>query len=151
MFDVDLDKPPDPNAWHVDITAALKPNGAIPLSLNSRLHWAAHAKIVDRIKAITRNAIITAEVPPMPAVHVEMHYRPANNARRDRDNLVATLKPALDALHQPDLSTHNPVPYEPIVPGDDPRYVSWEPPILHPWRRGVPPALWLILRPMEAT
>lgn len=140
---------PDVAMWRVDISAALDAKGRVPLSLNSRLHWAAYAAAVDRIKSVTRNAVIAAGVPPMQCVHVEMHYRPATNRFRDVDNIVATLKPAMDALHQRDTSKHAPVDFEPIVAGDDPRYVSWTPPILHPWVRGRAPALWLILAPRE--
>lgn len=140
---------PDPRdlvaEWKIDITAALTAKGAVPLSLNDRLHWAARASAVDRVKSITRNAVMAAEVPQLDHVHVEMHFRPKTNRFRDIDNTVATLKVAIDALHHRDTRTP-PVPYDPIVPGDDPRYVTWSPPVLHAWQRGQLPALWLVLR-----
>jgi hypothetical protein len=37
------------------------------------------------------------------------------------------------------------VPFDPIVDGDDPRFVTWSPPVLHAWQRGLPPELWLVL------
>lgn len=132
--------------WRIDITGALDAKGKVPLSLNSRMHWAAHAAGVARIKNVTRNAIIAVDVPHLDHVHVEMHYRPATNRFRDIDNLVATMKPAIDALHQRDTSPNAPVPFEPIVDGDDPRFVTWTPPVLHPWVKGEPAGLWLILR-----
>jgi len=132
--------------WRVDISAALDAKGKVPLSLNSRMHWAAHASAVARVKAVVRNAVMAAEIPHLDRVHVEMHYRPASNRFRDVDNTVATLKPAIDALHTRDTSTNAPVPFEPIVDGDDPRFVTWSPPVLHPWVKGQLPALWLILR-----
>lgn len=138
-----------PAEWAVDITAALDGKGRVPLSLNDRDHWAAHAAKVARVKAVTRNAVLAAGVPHLPAVHVELHYRPGSNRFRDVDNIVATLKPALDALHQHDTAANHPVPYDPIVDGDDPRFVTWQPPILHRWERGAAPALWLVLRLAE--
>lgn len=143
---------PDPREhiaeWRIDITAALKlkPAGGAPLSLNDRGHWAAKANAVARVKAITRNAVMAAEIPHLDHVHVEMHYRPASNRFRDIDNLVATLKPVIDALHTRDTSEKAPVPFEPIVDGDDPRFVTWSRPVLHAWVKGQPPALWLVLR-----
>ena len=122
----------------------------MPLSLNYRgMHWAAKAKAVDKVKSVVRNAIMAADVPHLDHVHVEMHYRPKTNRVRDIDNTVATQKPAVDALHQRDTSENCPVPYEPIIDGDDPRYVTCSWPVLHPWVKGQPAALWLILRAVE--
>jgi hypothetical protein len=74
--------------------------------------------------------------------HVELHYRPKTNAHRDPDNLVATLKPAIDALHQVDERSL----WDGILVDDDPRYLSWSPPMIHRAVRGQAPALWLLLR-----
>lgn len=146
---------PDPRdavaEWRLDISNALRPDGKVPLSLNYRLHWAAKATAVARVKAVTRNAVMTVDVPHLDHVHVEMHYRPKTNRFRDVDNTVETLKVAIDALHHRDTSEHAPVPYTPIVAGDDPRFVSWSPPVLHAWQRGLPPALWLVLRSASIT
>lgn len=140
---------PDPRdtvaEWRIDISAALDAKGKVPLSLNSRMHWAAHASAVARIKNVTRNAVLAADVPHLDHVHVEMHYQPRSNRFRDIDNLVATLKPAIDALHQRDTAANVPVPFSPIIDGDDPRFLSWSPPVLHPWSSGHH-GLWLILR-----
>jgi crossover junction endodeoxyribonuclease RusA len=141
---------PDPRddiaVWHVDISGALTIKGAVPLTLNDRgMHWAAHAKAVARVKAVTRNAVMAADIPHLDHVHVEMHYRPKTNRFRDVDNTVATLKVAIDALHHRDTSENAPVPFDPIVDGDDPRYVTWSPPVLHPAIKGQEPALWLVL------
>jgi crossover junction endodeoxyribonuclease RusA len=144
---------PDPRLfveeWRLDISSVLKakPRGAVPLSLNDRgMHWASKASAVDRVKAAVRNAVLAAGVPHLPRVHVELHYRPGTNRFRDVDNVVATLKPAIDGLHQRDTSLNAPVPYEPIIDGDDPRFVSWSPPVLLPWQRGRDAELWLLLR-----
>lgn len=134
---------PDPRAdvaiWRITVPFAA---GKPPLTLNDRHHPMAHAGIVNKIKALTRTAVREADVPELGHVHVEMHYRPAVNRIRDVDNLVATLKPMIDALHQPDERSR----WEPIVPGDDPRYVSWSPPVLHPAVKGMPASTWLLLR-----
>lgn len=141
---------PDPRdlvaEWRVDISAALNAKGGVPLSMNDRMHWAAKASATARVKSIVRNAVMAAEIPHLDHVHVEMHYRPKTNRFRDIDNTVATLKPAIDALHHRDTLSNAPVPFEPIVDGDDGRFVTWSPPVLHAWQRGLPPALWLILR-----
>lgn len=133
--------------WRVDISPALKPNGSVPLSLNDRgMHWAAKAHAIDRVKSVVRNAVMAEAIPHVDHVHVEIHFRPKTNRFRDVDNIVATLKPAIDALHHRDTAENAPVPYEPIVDGDDPRYLTWAPPILHAPIKGEPAALWLILR-----
>jgi crossover junction endodeoxyribonuclease RusA len=141
---------PDPRdevaEWRVDISAVLDSKGKAPLNLNDRLHWAAKAAKVARVKAATRNAVMAADIPHLDYVHVELHYRPASNRFRDVDNTVATLKPVIDALHSRDTSDNAPVPYDPIIDGDDPRFVSWSPPTLHPWIKGKTPAMWLVLR-----
>lgn len=141
----------DPNEivaeWSVDLSAMLDGKGRVPLSLNDRqMHWGAHAHRVEMIKSVTRNAVIAAEIPHLTHVHVELHFRPKTNAHRDKDNIVATLKPMIDGLHQRDTSENHPVDYTPIIDGDDPRYVSWTSPFLHPWVRSQPARLWMILR-----
>lgn len=137
---------PDPRRdvveWQLDLSAALKvkPAGAVPLSLNDRgMHWAAKATAIERVKRITRQAVQAAQVPHLPRVHVVLMYRPATNRFRDVDNIVATQKPAVDALHQPAVG------FEPIIDGDDPRYVTWSQPVLLPWAKGAA-GLWLVLR-----
>jgi crossover junction endodeoxyribonuclease RusA len=138
---------PDPRdavvSWEIDLPF---PDGRPPISLNDRgNHWATKAKKIELVKAITRNAVRAAAVPPLSHVHVELHYRPATNRFRDADNLVATLKPAIDALHQPDERSH----WEPILPGDDPRYVTWSQPAFHPAVKGMGAATWLVLSSYE--
>lgn len=134
---------PDPRdnvtVWEIDLPFAA---GKPPLSLNGRYHWAAHAALVEKVKAITRNAVRGADVPQLGHAHIEMHYRPATNRFRDIDNLVATLKPMIDALHQPDERSK----WVPILAGDDPRYVTWSPPVLHPAMKGMEAATWMLIR-----
>lgn len=150
---------PDPRddigEWRVDISAALDRDGKAPLSMNDRMHFMAKANITDRVKAAVRRAVTDAQVPHLDHVHVEMHYRPKTNRFRDIDNTVATLKAAIDGLHQRPKRRPSdkvdPEPYDPIIDGDDPRYLTWSPPVLHAWQRGAGPALWLVLRSASVT
>lgn len=135
---------PDPNdtvaEWRIDLPFAA---GKPPISLNDRsVHWAVHASKVEKVKAITRNAIRDADVPSLGLVHVELHYRGRTNAVRDADNYVATLKVCIDAMHHPDERSK----WVPILPGDDARYVSWSKPYLHGAIKNAGAATWLILR-----
>jgi crossover junction endodeoxyribonuclease RusA len=64
-------------------------------------------------------------------IEVQLHYRPARNGRRDRDNLVATLKPLADAL----------VDVE-VVPDDTEQFMSKPMPIIEPATTGLRGAVW---------
>lgn len=142
---LDQDDPRDVIAeWRIDLPF---PKDKPPLSLNGRYHWAVYANLVAQTKAITRNAVRANDVPHLDHVHVELHYRGRTNAVKDVDNIVATLKPCIDALHQPDERSR----WEPIVDGDDPRFVTWRPPVLHKAEKGKPGQLWLILRSYSAS
>ena len=133
---------PDDPIWQVDLSTCLKPNGSIPISLNdSGNHFALNQKRAT-VKARTRTALREADIPALAFIHVELHYRPKTNKHRDYDNIVATLKPIIDAMHQPDERSN----WQPIVEGDDPRYVDWSRPVIHQARKGDPPALWVVLR-----
>lgn len=128
--------------WRIDLPFA---DGKPPMSMNDRYgNWGHKAAVIEKTKAITRNAIIEAQVPQLGAVHVELHYRGQTNRLRDADNYVATLKVCIDAMHHPDklLGPR----WEPIIAGDDARYVSWSQPFLHASIKGAGPATWLILR-----
>lgn len=133
---------PDPrdavSEWRIDLPFK---DGKPPITLNgSHGNQFAHNAKVKYVKSITRNAVRDAGVPHLDMVHVEIHWRPPTNARRDPDNVVATLKPCIDALHQPEDR------WSPIVDGDEPRYVSWSRPTIHPANKTLGPATWLILR-----
>jgi hypothetical protein len=135
---------PDPRdriaEWRVPIPFK---DGKPLLSLNDRTtNYMAHASKVEKVKALTRRALIDAEVPPLQHAHIELHYRPKTRQLRDVDNLVATLKPCIDAFHQPDVRSG----WVGLLPGDDARYVSWSPPVLHPPDKAQGPATWLLVR-----
>lgn len=133
----------DATTWTIPVDmvtgkgAGLKP----PLTLNGgHGNLFAHAAAVKMLRNRTRNYLVELEVPMLDHVRVELHLRPATNVVRDRDNLVATLKPCLDGM-QPDKLER----WAGIIPGDDPRYVSWVPPIIHRAVKGQPAMMWLVL------
>lgn len=150
-----LDGLPDPRdlvaEWRIDL-----PWDKPPMTLNNMpTNPFAKANLTKQIKARVRNAVRNADVPHLDHVHVELHYRGKTNALRDVDNLVATLKPTLDALQHKDVLESAGLDesrrWQPIVDGDDPRYVTWRPPILHRAEKGRPGALWLVLRSYAVT
>jgi crossover junction endodeoxyribonuclease RusA len=69
-----------------------------PLSLNDRMHHMAKARAVREWRTAAHWAIKAAGIPPCARIWVELHYVPAQNRRRDPDNLVASFKPVVDAL-----------------------------------------------------
>lgn len=84
-----------------------------PLSLNDRLHWRVKAKITAEVREYVKQSA-WYNVPACERILVELHYVPRDRRRRDRDNLVATLKPCLDGL----VSAG-------VVADDAPEYVDW--------------------------
>lgn len=69
-----------------------------PLSLNDRLHHMVKAKKVSEWRKAASVALRAAQVPSCARVRAGLAYYPAQNRRRDPDNLVATMKPVVDAL-----------------------------------------------------
>lgn len=117
---------------------------APPLSLNDRgrSRRAALGKAA-KVRAI-RNAVVIrgrqVKMTPAPHFHVQLHYVPRDRRPRDPDNLVATLKPAIDALTA--KGANRGWACLSLVPDDTPEYVSWSPPRIHePDEHG--PRLWL--------
>ena len=68
------------------------------LSLNDRMHFRVKAKMVAKWRQETKEALVEAGVPPCGRVKATLIYIPATRRRRDPDNLVASFKPAVDAL-----------------------------------------------------
>lgn len=95
--------------WTLRVGDYTKP----PLSLNDRMHWRKKAGITKIIRAgVADDAGRT--VPACSAATVELHYVPRDKRRRDRDNLVATLKPCMDGLVDAG-----------VIPDDTPEYLTW--------------------------
>ncbi|WP_063710918.1 hypothetical protein [Nocardia niigatensis] len=117
---------------------------APPLSLNDRGRTPgaryAHARRVAEVRATVHRLARAAQLPRgLDRVTVLLHYRPRDNRRRDTDNLVATLKPACDALAA-GTRAH---PGYGMVPDDIPRHMAKPEPIIHEAERGKRGALWL--------
>ncbi|MGW1740466.1 hypothetical protein ACWCPQ_16840 [Nocardia sp. NPDC001965] len=126
-----------------------------PLSLNDSgaTRGAMFAKARKRKKVredVCRLAALAYLPRDVAHVTVQLHYRPATNHRRDTDNLVATLKPAADALAagRPARTTGNGrkipalVGYG-MVPDDTPQWMSKPEPIIHRAEPGKAGRLWL--------
>lgn len=92
-----------------------------PLSLNDRKSRWSEASAVAQLRGDVHVLARHAKIPPCGRIHVQLHYVPPSAGRRDRDNLVATLKPVLDGLVD-----------------DTDRYVTWSPPIIDPPSKGGP-------------
>lgn len=109
-----------------------------PLSLNDRGQTrgarAARSAVAARIKADTAHLARKAQIGSHDAIHVRLHYRPKNRIRRDADNLVATLKPAIDGLVVAG-----------VVPDDSPQYLDWSAPRIHEPSDDRTPLLWLVV------
>ena len=114
--------------WTLRVGDYTKP----PLSLNDRMHWRKKAGITKTIRAgVADDARRT--VPVLGWIAVELHYVPRDRRRRDRDNLVSTLKPCLDGLVDAG-----------VIPDDTPEYLDWTVHIDPPNR--VDPHLYLLVK-----
>jgi crossover junction endodeoxyribonuclease RusA len=69
-----------------------------PLSMNDRMHHMVKAKVVAEWRSQTAAALRAEQIPAMSKVKATLFYIPKVNRRRDPDNLVASFKPAIDAL-----------------------------------------------------
>lgn len=91
-----------------------------PLSLNDRKHWAVKARDTAAVRTTVTLLLRQAKVPALRTpVDVELRYTPRDNRRRDRDNLVATFKPCVDAIVE-----HG------VIPDDTAEYLSASMPVI---------------------
>lgn len=108
-----------------------------PLSMNDRgaSVQAAKAKAAQ-IAQIRADVVLLARSAKLPRnvghAVVQLHYRPGTNARRDTDNLMATLKPIADGLA---AGTKTGAGYG-LVPDDTPQFMAKPEPIIHQTRKG---------------
>jgi crossover junction endodeoxyribonuclease RusA len=107
-----------------------------PLSSNDRWHFRVKARHVAAIREGAGWAAKAAKIPPQEHITVRLHYAPGDSRRRDASNLMATQKPAVDALVDAG-----------VVPDDTAKWVTELMPVIHegPGRR----ALWLEIRAGE--
>lgn len=123
--------------YYLPLTGYTKP----PLSLNDRgKGWRGKAAKTKALREVVAWQAMGLGVAPTPFAHVELHYVPRDNRVRDRDNLVATLKPCIDALTRQGKGASCR-----MLEDDDPGHVSWSPPVIHP-ADGHGPRLWLVVK-----
>lgn len=134
---------------------------APPLTLNQRRATRgamfAHAQKIAEVRQTVYELATAAGLPRgLDHVTVTLHYRPRDNRRRDTDNLVATAKPAYDALtpgrparwSRPKDPTKKPrlVPAQighGLVADDTPAFMSKPEPVIHRAEKGKGGAMWL--------
>jgi crossover junction endodeoxyribonuclease RusA len=90
-------------------------------NLNHRQHWSQRAQLTKSWRATTHLMCKAGKIPPLPRILVALYYLPAVQRRRDPDNLVAALKPAVDGLVDAG-----------VVPDDTYEYVRRDMPIILP-------------------
>lgn len=73
-------------------------DGLPPMTLNQRQHWAARARDVKAWRQRTAWECKAAQVPRLDRCEVVLRGAPPTNRRRDRHNLVPSLKAAVDGL-----------------------------------------------------
>ncbi|AIL96403.1 RusA family crossover junction endodeoxyribonuclease [Corynebacterium ureicelerivorans] len=69
-----------------------------PLSLNDREHWAPRAKKQKAVREASALLARQAGIPRLGTAKVRLVWLVADRRRRDRENITATLKPAIDGL-----------------------------------------------------
>jgi crossover junction endodeoxyribonuclease RusA len=94
--------------------------GRPPLTANQRLHWAEKGRRTRTIREAVAWRARQAKVPAAQHVTAQLHYTTGDNRSRDTDNLVATQKPAVDAL----VSAG-------VIPDDNPQHLTWWAPAIH--------------------
>ena len=70
------------------------------LSPNMRVHWAARAKAVKKLRALAHQEALAAGLRPRgyPYAVLRVTWHPPTRLRRDLDNLIARFKAALDRV-----------------------------------------------------
>lgn len=111
-----------PAEWLLDVPLVVpgKRGAMLPLSANDRMHFRPKARYVATIREQVAWQARAAHISPQDHVTVQLHYAPGDARRRDASNLVATQKPAVDALVDAG-----------VVPDDTARWVEELMPMLH--------------------
>lgn len=105
-----------------------------PLNMNQRLHWSKKARLTKNVRSSTFFLARSQRIPACEHIHVQLHYVPRDNRRRDPSNLIATQKPAIDGLVQAG-----------VVPDDTPAYVTEAMPKIHPADTSANVRMWLTI------
>lgn len=74
------------------------PAGLPLLSLNGRLHWAERNRRNATWKKAAWALAVAAHIPPLERVAIVGEYQPPDRRKRDEDNLVLTMKSAIDGI-----------------------------------------------------
>lgn len=122
--------------WRIDLPMTT------PLSLNDRAHHMVKARRVAHVRFLTRTLVRAAKIPPLERVAIELHYCPRDHRRRDRLNLVATLKPVEDGIVD-----------EGVIPDDTEQWSEPTMPVLDPPSTTQPHRtgrLYVLIRELEA-
>lgn len=111
-----------------------------PLSLNDRMHWRPKYEKTKRVQGEALLAIRASRprLPELDAAEVVLCWRVPDLVRRDLDNVVATLKPAIDALVQAG-----------VLPRDDWKHVHLAASRIDPPEPGRRAGVWLEITPKE--
>ena len=90
-----------------------------PLSLNDRSHWSVKGRQVAALRRDAGWCAREAKIARCRKIKVTLIYEPRNERRRDKDNLVATLKPVVDGLV--DVG---------VIPDDTPEHIEYDMPLI---------------------
>lgn len=106
-----------------------------PLTLNARSsHWAIAYRAKAQIKNDTTLLARAQRIPQLRRARVELRYCPATRTKRDADNLVGTLKPAVDGLRAAG-----------VLIDDDPAHAELMMPVIETPREDRKPLVYLII------
>ena len=103
-----------------------------PLTLNSRLHWANHARITEALVGVGIVYTRKLRIPPLEKFTAVLHYEPSTIRGRDADNLAPTVKPVVDGMCRANRIQDTADHYIPAAP------------VIHP-ATGKPGRLWLVV------
>lgn len=95
-------------AWTIELPVTDK-----PLTLNDRLHWAAKARRTAEFRDMTFLMAVHQQIPKLDYARITLRVFPPDRRQRDEDNLVATLKPCIDAIVDAR-----------VLPNDTPEFVT---------------------------
>jgi crossover junction endodeoxyribonuclease RusA len=112
--------------------------GKPPLTLNQRLHHQEKARRTKRIRESVGWQAMAMRLGHARHISVQLHYKTGDRRRRDSDNLVPSMKPAVDALVDAGL-----------VPDDDPLHVTTIMPAIY--NGAGPRRLWITVHITEET
>lgn len=138
-------------------TVSLAVGDTLPLSPNYRLNRWEEARAKKLLRDQVRWLLRAQRVPRMERVHVQLHWTPKLNRKRDVENLSAVQKAAIDGMrdYSARWSLDRRRLVEPawtgIVADDDPAHVTWDPPVIHPPMKQLRERLRLIITDLSET